>query len=142
MLPETIDQSRPGSAMPSPSLVTLTHVVYGLHSLSLVIGAFGAATIIGGFLFGWPSIIAVIINYVKRGEVAGTWLESHFRWQIRTFWYAALWALLVVLVSVPLTLVLIGFAIWAIGLFALGIWATYRIVRGWLALNDRRPLQV
>jgi uncharacterized membrane protein len=141
MLPEIIDQSRPGSAMPSPSLVTLTHVVYGLHSLSLVIGAFGAATIIGAFLFGWPSIIAVIINYVKRGEVAGTWLESHFRWQIRTFWYAALWALLVVVVSVPLTLVLIGFAIWAIGLFALGIWATYRIVRGWLALNDRRPLQ-
>jgi uncharacterized membrane protein len=141
MLPEIIDQSRPGSAMPSPSLVTLTHVVYGLHSLSLVIGAFGAATIIGAFLFGWPSIIAVIINYVKRGEVAGTWLESHFRWQIRTFWYAALWALLVVVVSVPLTLVLIGFAIWSIGLFALGIWATYRIVRGWLALNDRRPLQ-
>jgi uncharacterized membrane protein len=142
MLPEIIDQSRPGSAMPSPSLVTLTHVVYGLHALSLVIGAFGAATIIGAFLFGWPSIIAVIINYVKRSEVAGTWLESHFRWQIRTFWYAALWALLVVVVSVPLTLVLIGFAIWAIGLFALGIWATYRIVRGWLALNDRRPLQV
>ena len=141
MLPEIIDQSRPGSAMPSPSLVTLTHVVYGLHSLSLVIGAFGAATIIGAFLFGWPSIIAVIINYVKRGEVACTWLESHFRWQIRTFWYAALWALLVVVVSVPLTLVLIGFAIWSIGLFALGIWATYRIVRGWLALNDRRPLQ-
>jgi uncharacterized membrane protein len=141
MLPEIIDQSHPGSAMPSPSLVTLTHVVYGLHSLSLVIGAFGAATIIGAFLFGWPSIIAVIINYVKRSEVAGTWLESHFRWQIRTFWYAALWALLVVVVSVPLTLVLIGFAIWSIGLFALGIWATYRIVRGWLALNDRRPLQ-
>ena len=141
MLPEIIDQSRSGSAMPSPSLVTLTHVVYGLHSLSLVIGAFGAATIIGAFLFGWPSIIAVIINYVKRSEVAGTWLESHFRWQIRTFWYAALWALLVVVVSVPLTLVLIGFAIWSIGLFALGIWATYRIVRGWLALNDRRPLQ-
>ncbi len=141
MLPEIIDQSRSGSAMPSPSLVTLTHVVYGLHSLSLVIGAFGAATIIGAFLFGWPSIIAVIINYVKRGEVAGTWLESHFRWQIRTFWYAALWALLVVVVSVPLTLVLIGFAIWSIGLFALGIWATYRIVRGWLALNDRKALQ-
>jgi uncharacterized membrane protein len=141
MLPEIIDQSHPGSAMPSPSLVTVTHVVYGLHSLSLVIGAFGAATIIGAFLFGWPSIIAVIINYVKRSEVAGTWLESHFRWQIRTFWYAALWALLVVVVSVPLTLVLIGFAIWSIGLFALGIWATYRIVRGWLALNDRRPLQ-
>ena len=95
MLPETIDQSRPGSAMPSPSLVTLTHVVYGLHALSLVIGAFGAATIIGAFLFGWPSLIAVVISYVKRGDARGTWLESHFAWAIRTFWFALAWALLV-----------------------------------------------
>ena len=142
MLPEIIDQSRPGSAMPSPSLVTLTHVVYGLHSLSLVIGAFGAATIIGAFLFGWPSIIAVIINYVKRGEVAGTWLESHFRWQIRTFWLALGWAVLVALVSLPLAVVLIGIGTWVAGLFVLGVWAIYRIVRGWLALNGHRPMPV
>ena len=141
MLPQTLNPAPIERTMPDPSLVTPTHVVYGLHATSLVIGAFGAATLIGAFLFGWPSIIAVVINYVKRGDVAGTWLESHFRWQIRTFWYAALWALLVVMVSLPLTIVLIGFATWAIGLFALGIWATYRIVRGWLALNDRRPLQ-
>ena len=126
---------------PNESLVTTTHVVYALHTLGLVIGAFGTATVIGTFLFGWPSIIAVVISYVKRGEAAGTWLESHFRWQIRTFWYAVLWATLVVLVSVPLTLVLVGFVTWALGLFALGIWATYRIVRGWLALNDRKALQ-
>ncbi|MCE2946240.1 MAG: DUF4870 family protein [bacterium] len=141
MLPETMNAPVTASVEPDPSLVTLTHVVYGLHALSLVIGAFGAATIIGAFLFGWPSIIAVVISYVKRGEAAGTWLESHFRWQIRTFWYAVLWATLVVLVSVPLTLVLVGFVTWALGLFALGIWATYRIVRGWLALNDRKALQ-
>ncbi len=141
MLPETTNPATVGRILPDPSLVTLTHVVYGLHALSLVIGAFGAATIIGAFLFGWPSIIAVVINYVKRGEAAGTWLESHFRWQIRTFWYAVLWSVLVVMVSLPLTLVLIGFATWALGLFALGIWATYRIVRGWLALNDRKALQ-
>jgi len=125
---------------PSPSLITLTHIVYGLHALSLIIGAFGAATIIGAFLFGWPSIIAVIINYVKRSEVRGTWLDSHFGWQIRTFWYALLWSVMVVLVSIPLTIVLIGFAIWAVGLFVLGIWAIYRVVRGWLALQDRRAI--
>jgi uncharacterized membrane protein len=125
---------------PDPSLVTLTHFVYGLHAMSLIIGAFGAATIIGAFLFGWPSIIAVIINYVKRSDTAGTWLESHFRWQIRTFWYALLWSCLVVIISLPLMLVLIGFALWAIGLFALGIWATYRVVRGWLALLEARAL--
>ena len=65
-----------------------------LHALSLVVGIVGTATVIGAFLFGWPSIIAVIINYVKRGDVQGTWLESHFRWQIRTFWFGLLWVAL------------------------------------------------
>ena len=120
-----------------PSLVTLTHVLYGLHALGLVLGAFGAASVIGSFLFGWPSIIAVIVNYVKRDDVRGTWLDSHFSWQIRTFWYALLWSVLVVVVSLPLTLVVVGFATWALGLFALGLWAVYRIARGWLRLNDR-----
>jgi uncharacterized membrane protein len=125
---------------PAPSLVTTTHIIYALHTVSLVIGAFGAASIVGTFLFGWPSIIAVIINYVKRGEARGTWLESHFRWQIRTFWFALLWALVVGLLSAVLAIVLIGIALWVIGLFALGVWAIYRIARGWIALNDGRPL--
>jgi uncharacterized membrane protein len=139
-MPETLDRETVVHAVPDPWLVMLTHVVYGLHALSLVIGAFGAATLIGAFLFGWPSIVAVVINYVKRSDTAGTWLESHFRWQIRTFWYALLWSCLVVIISLPLTLVLIGFALWALGLFALGIWATYRVVRGWLALLEARTL--
>ena len=122
-------------AQPAPALVTVVHVVYALHALSLVIGAFGAATIIGMFVFGWPSLVAVIINYVKRDEARGTWLESHFTWQIRTFWFALLWTVLVALVSAVLLVVLVGVATWFIGLFALGIWAIYRIARGWLALN-------
>jgi uncharacterized membrane protein len=125
---------------PPRPLVTLTHVTYGLHAVGLAAGAFSAATIIGAFIFGWPSILAVIINYVKRDEARGTWLESHLSWQIRTFWFAVLWASLVVVVGFALTLVLIGFAILWIGLFALGIWATYRIVRGWMALNEGRAL--
>jgi len=124
----------------SPSLVTTTQVVYALHALGLVIGAFGAATVLGSFLFGWPSIIAVIINYVKRDAVRGTWLESHFRWQIRTFWFALLWAALVALVSAPLALVLIGFGTWVLGMGLLGLWAIYRIGRGWLALNSHQPM--
>ena len=95
------------------SLVTTTHVVYALHTLGLVIGAFGTATIIGTFLFGWPSIIAVIINYVKRSDVRGTWLESHFSWQIRTFWWAMLWAVHHRSSSARCSaIVLVGFAIW------------------------------
>jgi uncharacterized membrane protein len=130
----------PAVAAPSDSLVTITHVVYALHTLSLVIGAFGAASIIGAFVFGWPSIIAVIINYVKRNEVRGTYLDSHFSWQIRTFWWALLIACIIAVLGFTLAIVLIGFAIWIIGFFVLGIWAIYRIARGWLALMDRRPM--
>jgi uncharacterized membrane protein len=119
------------------SLVRVTHVVYALHALGLAIGAFGAATVLGSFLFGWPSIIAVIINYVKRSEARGTWLESHFAWQIRTFWFALLWAVLVALVSIPLAAIVVGLGTWVVGMFVLGVWAIYRIARGWLRLKDR-----
>jgi len=125
---------------PEAGLVRITHITYALHALGLAIGAFGASTVIGAFIFGWPSIIAVIINYVKLGDSRGTWVESHVRWQIRTFWYAVLWAAIVGLVGLVLAVVIIGFAVWAVGLFALGLWAIYRISRGWLRLNDRRPM--
>ena len=78
------------------SLVTVTHVVYALHALSLLVGAFGPASII----FGGDGNAAVIISYVKRSEARGTWLESHFTWQIRTFWYTLLWALVVAAVMI------------------------------------------
>ncbi len=124
----------------NPSLVRITHLVYGLHALGLALGAFGAASVLGSFLFGWPSIIAVIINYVKRGEARGTWLESHFDWQIRTFWFALVWAVVVGLVSLPLTLIVVGIGTWMAGMFLLGAWAIYRIARGWMRLNAHRPM--
>ena len=127
-------------AAPSESLVTITHVVYALHTLSLVIGAFGAASVIGAFVFGWPSIIAVIINYVKRSEARGTYLDSHFSWQIRTFWWAFLMAAIIAVLGATLAIVLIGLAIWVIGFFVLGCWAIYRIARGWMALKEGRPM--
>jgi uncharacterized membrane protein len=125
---------------PDPSLITVTQVTYALHALGLAIGAFGTASVVGTFLFGWPSIIAVIINYVKRPGARGTWLESHFTWQIRTFWFGMLWAAVVVLVGAVLAIVFVGIVIWIIGLFALGVWAIYRIVRGWMRLNSRQPI--
>ena len=134
----TYDQT--SVAAPRPSLVTTTNLIYGLHAISLVIGAFGAATVVGAFLFGWPSIIGVIINHIKRDDVRGTFLESHFRWQIRTFWYAVLWALVGGAISLLLTLVLIGFLLWPVVMFALGVWAIYRITRGWIALRDGRSM--
>lgn len=122
------------------SLVRVSHLIYALHAVGICIGAFGAATVLGTFLFGWPSIIAVILGYLKRGEARGTWLESHFSWQIRTFWFALLWAVVVGLVSAPLTLVLIGLGTWALGLIVLGLWATYRVARGWLRLNAHQAM--
>src|SRR5687767_4255926 len=120
------------------SLVTWTTVIYALHALSLAIGVLGAATIVGAFLFGWPSIVAVILNYVKRSEVRGTWLESHFRWQIRTFWFGALWVGLCALFI--LMTFGIGIVIAWLPLAVVSIWFVYRVVRGWLALRDGRTM--
>jgi uncharacterized membrane protein len=119
---------------PDPSLVNITHLIYALHSLSLLIGITTAATIVGAFVFGVPSIIAVVINYLKREEARGTYLESHFRWQIRTFWFAVLWCLIGTFLIFTFIGIPLGLAIF----FATGIWVIYRIARGWLALRDRR----
>jgi uncharacterized membrane protein len=123
-------------AAPRPNLVRLTHLMYGLHAFSALMGILTPALIVTSFLSGWPSIIAVIINYVKRDEVRGTWLDSHFSWQLRTFWYALLWLFVIFLLFI--TLVGIPLAV-AVGL-GVGIWIVYRIVRGWMALNQGRPL--
>ncbi|KPK05757.1 MAG: hypothetical protein AMJ64_11005 [Betaproteobacteria bacterium SG8_39] len=96
----------------------LTAVVYALQALSLV--------------FGLTLIAGVIVNYLKRPEVAGTWLESHFDWQIRTFWWLLLWGVL----GLASAIVFVGLLI----LLGAAIWFVYRVVRGWIALNDRRPI--
>ena len=123
---------------PRPSLITVTHVIYGLHAVSLITGIVGVASVVGAFLTGWPSIIAVIVNYVKRSEVRGTWLDSHFRWLIRTFWFGLLWVMLCA-VFVVATLG-IGLLIAWLPLALVGIWFVYRILRGWLRLIDRQPM--
>ena len=126
------------TAEPRESLITVTHVIYGLHAFSLVTGIITAATVVGAFLTGWPSIIAVILNYVKRSEARGTWLESHFRWQIRTFWFGLLWVAFCVLFVVA-TLG-IGLLIAWLPLGVVGLWFIYRVASGWLRLIDRRPM--
>ena len=123
---------------PGKSLVTWTHAIYALHAFSLLTGILGAATVVGAFLTGWPSIIALVLNYVKRSEVRGTWLESHFRWQIRTFWFGLLWISLCICFIV-MTLG-IGILIAWLPMAIVGIWFVYRVARGWLALNDQRPM--
>lgn len=98
--------------------VTLTVGVYALQAAS--------------FLFIITPLIGVIINYLKKDDVQGTWLESHFRWQIRTFWFVLLWSV----VGYITTFILIGYVI----LFINAIWLIYRIAKGWLSLNDEKSL--
>jgi uncharacterized membrane protein len=112
------------------------HVMYGLHALSAASGILTSASIIGAFVFGWPSIIAVIINYVTRDRVRGTWLDSHWRWQMRSFWYAALW----LLVAGALAITLIGIPFAMMVIVVTGIWVLYRVIRGWLILLERRGM--
>jgi uncharacterized membrane protein len=100
------------------SLKTLAIVVYALQAI--------------GFLVGITWIAAVIIDYVKLEEAKGTWLESHLRWQIRTFWWGLLWTI----IGTVLLLVLVGWLVLA----AVLVWAIYRIVKGWLSLNDNKAI--
>ena len=97
---------------------TVATIIYALYAASLVIGITG--------------LVAIVMNYVKRGEVAGSWLESHFRWQIRTFWFSLLWAVIGMITA----FVVVGWAI----LLADLVWFIYRIVKGWLRLNDNKPM--
>jgi uncharacterized membrane protein len=126
--------SAPSGLVPRDGLLTLAHVIYALHAFSALTGLLSPAMIVTAFLTGWPSIIAVILNYVKRSEVRGTWLDSHFSWQIRTFWFALLWlaiggVLFLTVIGIPGAVVL-----W----FGTGIWVLYRIIRGWLALSSSK----
>ncbi|MCG8027175.1 MAG: hypothetical protein N0E55_11110 [Candidatus Thiodiazotropha taylori] len=98
--------------------VTLTVGVYALQAAS--------------FLFVITLLVGVIINYVKRDDVKGTWLESHFRWQIRTFWFVLLWSV----IGFMTTIILVGYAI----LFVNAVWLIYRIAKGWLSLQDEKAL--
>lgn len=100
------------------SLKNLTMVVYALQALS--------------FFFGITSIVGVIINYVKREDVHNTWLESHFRWQIRTFWFGLLWSV----IGFVLLFVLIGYLVLLVNL----VWLIYRIVKGWMRLNENKEM--
>jgi uncharacterized membrane protein len=109
----------PGADDPLASLKTLTHVIYGLYALSL-------------FGFGTPAIVAIVLNYIKKDDVRDSWLESHFSWQIRTFWWSVVWVVLGWLTF----LILIGWAIWGVAF----IWFVYRVAKGWLNLNDGKPM--
>jgi uncharacterized membrane protein len=137
--------------------------MYALHAFAGFIGITSSATVIGAFVFGIPSIIAILMNYARRDAVRGSWLESHFLWQTRTFWTAL--GLLVVMFAIALLLSLVGLVslistpltgpagvagagagfggAWlalTVGAIVTGIWILYRVIRGWMALRDGRAM--
>ena len=124
------------AAVPGEGLIAWTHVIYGLHALSVVIGITTAAFIVTAFVFGVPSIVAVILNYVKRSDARGSFLESHFRWQIRTFWFTLLWCAVGGLLFATVVGALLAFPLFV----AVGVWVIYRVVRGWLVLKEGKPI--
>jgi uncharacterized membrane protein len=100
-------------------LKTITMVVYVLQALS--------------FLWGVTAIVGVVINYIKREDARGTVYESHFDWQIRTFWWGLLWGV----IGLLLAIVMVGFVV----MFVAWIWMIYRVVKGWLKLTEGKPVQ-
>ena len=112
------------------------HVMYGLHALSALGGLLTSATVVGAFITGWPSILAIVINYATRRRVDASWLESHWRWQLRTFWFAVLWAT----VALFLFFSVLGIPLaWGV-IVGTGLWVLYRVARGWLVLLDRKAI--
>ena len=121
---------------PSDNMVNLTYLIYGLHLFSAITGVMTTAFIVTAFLSGWPSILAGFLNYARRDAVRGTYLESHFRWQIRTFWFALLWLLL----GAVLVLSVIGIPLAWVIVVIVGLWVLYRMLRGVTRLMDRRGM--
>ena len=129
---EDLQTRGPGPEMNLDNLRLIVHVVYGLHAFALVTALFGAASILGSFIGTLPSIAAVILNYYKQASARGTWLESHFRWQIRTFWFALVWFIVGWLMIFTLIGIVVGF----VTLIAAGLWVLYRVARGWWVLGQ------
>jgi len=117
-------------------------LAYALQAFAVFSGALGSGTIAAQFLFVFPALLALAIGQALRARVAGSWLASHCRWQQRSFLFALAAAVTLFLVSAPLTLVVIGAYLPGPGLALIGLWAGYRVVRGWLTLRERQPMPV
>ncbi len=121
---------------PTPGLVSLTYIIYGLHAFSAFSGVASPALIVTAFLAGWPSIIALILSYIKRGDAHGTYLESHLNWLIRTFWFALLWLCIAGLLFITV----VGILPSLVMAWLTGVWVLYRILRGILCMLDEKPI--
>ena len=120
-----------------------------ISSALLAYALFGVGALVGLLSSGFPAIAplmgligiaGVIVAYVKRDDARGSWVESHLRWLIRTFWFSLLWAVIGWVVLLVLGLILIGIPLAILIWGAASIWVLYRVIRGYLLFNDSRPI--
>ena len=128
-----------GAGTPPVSAALLAYALFGVGAIAALVSAGGI--VVGAPLMGVLGIIGVIVCYVKRDDAQGTWVASHFRWLIRTFWYSLLWGAIGGIVFVLLFIVfllgpLLAIIIWAVA----SLWVLYRVVRGYLLFNDSKAI--
>jgi uncharacterized membrane protein len=140
MVDTTAPESPLAPGAPSASLISTTLLVYALFGVAAIAGLVSSGFPLIAPLMGVVGIVALILAYVKRSDAAGTWLASHYRWLIRTFWFSFLWGMVGGLVLVTLGLILVGIPI-AIGIWVITtIWVIYRLLRGYVLFNDSKPV--
>ncbi len=129
------------SALAPVAPVTPALVVYALFAVAAVAQLLSSGIATPLPLMSLIGVVGVIIAHVKRGDARGTWVESHFSWQIRTFWWSFVWSMIGWLILIVLGIILIGiplaFLIWA----GVSIWVLYRVIRGYLQFKDSRPIE-
>ena len=117
-----IDVTPRGEVGPPSPLINVGHIVYACYAV--------------GFFVGVTWLIGVIVAYVKRDDARGTWMESHFSWMIRTFWWSLVWMIVGTVFAVTIIGIVIAWPVWAIA----WLWAVYRVIKGWIRLNEARPV--
>ena len=117
-----IDVTPGGEVGPPSQLVTVGHIVYACYAVGYFV------------MFTW--LIGVIVAYVKRDDARGTWMESHFGWLIRTFWWSIVWTIVGTILFLTLVLIPVAYIVWGLA----WVWGLYRVIKGWMRLNEGRPV--
>ena len=117
-----IDVTPSGEVGPPLGLVNVGHAIYACYAI--------------GFFVGVTWLVGIILAYVKRDDARGTWMQSHFSWQIRTFWWSLVWCLVGGLFAITVIGLVIAWPLWIVA----WLWALYRVIKGWIRLNDGKPV--
>jgi uncharacterized membrane protein len=116
--------------------VSAALLAYGLFGVAAVMGLISSGFHLAAPLVGIVGIAGLIVAYVKRDEAQGTWVASHLRWLIRTFWFSLMWGAIGVLFAITFIGLIIAIPLWAVA----SIWVIYRVIRGYLLFNDSKPV--